>query len=160
MPLLLLYTDEAELPPKKQKAIKPVAVVSPTKAMKISLKRLQATKPSKPKKKAARALDPVQQKPSFTKTEPPPSPADMLPVQFSRSRLHGLFGLPYSGEVQVLESGSALPPTAAARFGGELVSVDPGGGSGDVEFALESPTEKGVIGSVVRSPSCKGKVPV
>lgn len=69
----------------------------------------------------------------------------VLSVQFPRSRLHGYFGLPYSGEVQVLESGSALPP--ADGYSGEYVSVDAGGG--DMDFAIapgvvdEEPPQKG-----------------
>lgn len=101
-----------------------------------STEGVQATKPiekvkaSKPKKKPVRVQEPVQSKPpQATMTS---SSATPLAVQLPRSQLRGCFGLPFSGEVQVLESGIALQ----SGFAGELVSLDAGVASGDVQFAI------------------------
>lgn len=134
------FSDEAEPPQKKkqkaiqQKAIPPATTGSPsTKNMQISIERVQASKQSKPKKKKkpARMQDPVQPKPPV-RTTTAASSVSSLAVQFPRSQLRGCFGMPFTGEVQVLESGTALPPEQSGLHAGEFVSV----AGGDVEFAI------------------------
>lgn len=111
---------------KKQRATKH-GHVSPPEALHVSIDRQssqKAARQSKPKKNQR------SQVPSHQKA---PSNTGPLPIHFPRSRLKGYFGLPYSGEVHVLEAGSAPPSSGQSAIGDNMLRVGPGG---DIEFSM------------------------
>jgi hypothetical protein len=133
----LLFVDEAEPPKrKKQKALHPPVVTkgSPARSTKVSIEKLKTSGKARKAAPMSRTHGPIPQQQVPFQAGTAPSPAESLAVQFPRSRLHGYFGLPYAGEVQVLESGSALPPEAG--FSRDLVSVEASGRGADVEFSM------------------------
>ena len=110
---------------KKQKSTKR-GHVSPPETLHVSIDRQsgqKAVKQGKPRK---------NQRPQVPSHQKASSNAGPLPIHFPRSRLKGYFGLPYSGEVHVLEAGSA-PPPGQSVVGDDMLRLGPGG---DIEFSM------------------------
>lgn len=119
-------TDETFELPRRKRHKTAAAAASPARNQQVPTDRQpsqQTSKLSKPKKRQKSQAP--EQKPQNL------SPSvSTLSVQLPRSQLLGCFGLPYSGEVHVLESGSALQTGFREE---EMLRVDT---KGDLDFTI------------------------
>ncbi len=105
------FVDEESPPPLKKKPKKTSQEPTLTaESLRASSGHHKTEKPSKlkPRKKQSQQTPSQQRKPNFSSSVN--SPSLSLPIQFSRARLKGYFGLPYSGMVHVDRGGDVLPP--------------------------------------------------